>query len=83
MTNSFKKKGEVSEIVSSTDSSLDPQKLQQKIAACAYELFLKRGQAHGHDLDDWLEAERAILKEIRSQGRDQSKAPGPVTGRRR
>jgi hypothetical protein len=31
----------------------------------AYELFCERGQVHGHDLDDWLLAERE-LRETRS-----------------
>jgi hypothetical protein len=30
------------------------------IARRAYELFEARGGLHGHDLDDWLEAERQI-----------------------
>lgn len=33
---------------------------EQEIAARAYEIFLKRGASHGHDLDDWLEAEREL-----------------------
>ena len=28
------------------------------IASRAYALYLARGEAHGHDLDDWLQAER-------------------------
>lgn len=35
--------------------------LQEEIAKVAYELYLRRGCAHGHDLDDWLEAERIVL----------------------
>lgn len=27
----------------------------------AYQLFLQRGAAHGHDVDDWLTAERQVL----------------------
>ena len=27
----------------------------------AYQMFLQRGAAHGHDLDDWLTAERQVL----------------------
>ncbi len=39
--------------------------LGSRIAHRAYELYLQRGQEHGHDLEDWLEAERQILpKEI-------------------
>ena len=30
------------------------------VAQLAHELFLKRGGAHGHDLDDWFEAERRL-----------------------
>jgi hypothetical protein len=33
------------------------------IAACAYGLFEARGCAHGHDVEDWLEAERLLLAE--------------------
>jgi uncharacterized protein (UPF0303 family) len=27
----------------------------------AYQMFLQRGAAHGHDVDDWLTAERQVL----------------------
>src|SRR5260370_17300160 len=30
------------------------------IARRAYELYEKRGREHGHDLDDWLQAEREL-----------------------
>ncbi len=30
----------------------------------AYELFVKRGGAHGRDLEDWLEAERQLRREL-------------------
>lgn len=35
------------------------------IAARAYERFIERGREHGHDLEDWLEAEREIAEEAR------------------
>jgi hypothetical protein len=35
--------------------------LQSIIAARAYELYQKRGGRIGHELDDWLEAEREVL----------------------
>jgi len=39
--------------------------LGSRIAERAYELYVQRGQEHGHDIEDWLEAERQILpKEI-------------------
>ena len=36
-----------------------------QIAARAYERFLERGGEHGHDLEDWLSAERELLAERR------------------
>lgn len=34
----------------------------ETIALHAYWLFLERGCVHGHDLDDWLTAERELLE---------------------
>lgn len=45
----------------------DDGEAQQRIAARAYELYRERGCRDGHDLDDWLEAERETLP---SPGRD-------------
>ena len=39
--------------------------LGSRLAKRAYELYIERGQEDGHDIEDWLEAERQILpKEI-------------------
>ncbi len=35
--------------------------LGSRIAERAYELYVQRGQEHGHDFEDWLEAEQQIL----------------------
>jgi len=35
--------------------------LGSRLAERAYELYVRRGYEHGHDLEDWLEAERQIL----------------------
>lgn len=32
--------------------------ITEAIAQRAFELFLARGREHGHDLEDWLQAER-------------------------
>lgn len=32
----------------------------EEIARRAYEIFLARGGEHGHDAEDWLQAEREI-----------------------
>ncbi len=33
-----------------------------EIARRAYDLFIARGRAHGHDVDDWLQAERELTE---------------------
>ena len=39
----------------------------EEIARVAYELFERRGSVHGHDLEDWVEAER-IVRQRRGAG---------------
>ena len=34
--------------------------LDEAIAEIAHHLYLERGGSHGHDIDDWLEAERRL-----------------------
>ena len=34
--------------------------LRETVQKRAYELFLKRGKQPGHELEDWLQAEREI-----------------------
>ena len=34
-----------------------------EVAARAYELYKKRGAVHGHDLEDWFEAELQLIRE--------------------
>ena len=38
-----------------------------EIAERAYELFLARGSEDGHDLEDWLEAERLVKSQSAGQ----------------
>ena len=37
------------------------QEVHERIAKRAYESFVGRGAVHGHDLSDWLEAERELI----------------------
>jgi Protein of unknown function (DUF2934) len=41
----------------------EPSPTRAEIERRAYVIFLERGSVHGLDLDDWLQAERA-LKEV-------------------
>jgi len=54
---------------------MDDEVLRQRIAEKAYELYEKRGQSHGQDLDDWLEAERLVLSEIGSEAHSRAQKP--------
>ena len=36
--------------------------LQEEIERVAYDLYEQRGRIDGHDLEDWLEAERIVTQ---------------------
>jgi hypothetical protein len=38
----------------------------EDVARRAYELYRDRGWGHGHDVDDWLQAERELRPSVRS-----------------
>jgi hypothetical protein len=39
--------------------------LNEKIKKIAQSLYEKRGRIPGHELDDWLEAEKIVMRECR------------------
>jgi DUF2934 family protein len=41
-----------------------PDTMWQRIAQKAYELYEQRGMQEGYALNDWLEAEAIVMKEI-------------------
>jgi HSP20 family molecular chaperone IbpA len=46
------------------DLRREMQQVQLAIAHRAYELFETRGCEHGHDLEDWLQAESELLRPV-------------------
>ena len=40
---------------------VSPQSAEETIGARAYQLFEQHGYEHGHDLDDWLQAEAELV----------------------
>jgi hypothetical protein len=54
-----------SEVVPAAGESMMAQPSYDQIAEAAYQRYLSRGGADGHDLDDWIEAER----QLRERGR--------------
>jgi hypothetical protein len=43
-----------------TSASQLPSVSNSDVARRAYELYLARGREHGHDVEDWLQAEREL-----------------------
>ncbi|MBI2765941.1 MAG: DUF2934 domain-containing protein [Chloroflexi bacterium] len=50
----------------------EPSRQREQLAIKAYEIYCARGGEHGHDLDDWIEAER----QLRMESADGSKQAG-------
>jgi hypothetical protein len=51
-------------------SDLSPRRrhpITEAIENRAHELFLARGAEHGHDLDDWLQAEKELIRTIQDR----------------
>jgi hypothetical protein len=44
--------------------TIDDEELYERVARKAYELYQERGEEPGHDLDDWLAAERLVKEEL-------------------
>lgn len=60
---------------SKTDSHIDTSEpglsvveYHARIARKAYDLFERRGRNEGHDVEDWLEAERLVKEELLQHG---------------
>lgn len=49
----------------------------ERIAMRAYEKFLKRGCKHGHDRQDWIEAEAELRAEMARSGNMMSSTTPP------
>jgi len=56
---------EISDRQQSSDpgTSLERQVTTDDIAERAYALYLARGSEDGHDVEDWLQAERELLED--------------------
>jgi hypothetical protein len=53
----------------------------QEIAARAYQLYLERGRQHGHEVDDWLQAEYELM-ELPIRKLAEMELPAPVKAAR-
>jgi hypothetical protein len=51
---------ETSTQAESVEASAGNLAREEEIRRRAYEIYLERGEQQGHDLDDWLQAEREL-----------------------
>jgi hypothetical protein len=58
-----------------TDQAAKRNPIREAIATFAYERFVARGCQHGHDLDDWLAAEREFEARQMNPGDYRSATP--------
>jgi hypothetical protein len=47
-----------------------------RITVFAYDLYEKRGRGHGYDVEDWIQAEKAVLEQLASQQEGSGTRPG-------
>lgn len=48
---------------------------REEIIKVARDLFEKKGRVEGHDLDNWLEAERIVMTQHRQRGNVEAEIP--------
>ncbi|MBI4341754.1 MAG: DUF2934 domain-containing protein [Candidatus Omnitrophica bacterium] len=58
--------GSLSAVAERSRAKADQPWQDTDVARVAYALFLRRGGVHGHDQEDWFEAER-LVRERRGQ----------------
>ena len=46
-----------------TPTTTEPQNIEEQIRQRAFELYESRGREDGHDLDDWLRAEKEVTQQ--------------------
>lgn len=60
---------------SAAEPIVSEQELRELIAQKAYELYQKRGQDRGSDVEDWLEAEKLVLAQLEDERHSTIKMP--------
>jgi hypothetical protein len=55
-------------------SSVTPAARMELIQQKAYELYVQRGKTPGHEVEDWLTAEKLVDRDLRSESTGQRSA---------
>jgi Protein of unknown function (DUF2934) len=53
----------------SNPTEKSPHPTREEIELRAYQIFIERGGADGHDVDDWLQAEHELSEKYANTGR--------------
>ncbi len=71
---------EKSTLAGSESLTTETHPTREEIELRAYQIYFERGGAHGHDVDDWLEAERELYEKYANTGRMAKAATVGTTG---
>lgn len=64
------------------NSNVRPEARKEMITRKAQDLYMKRGGTPGHELDDWLAAEKMVDRELQSTKVQPQTKGRPGTGHR-
>lgn len=67
---------ETPELTASHSDSMVNVLFQEQISLRAYQLYASRGYVDGLDLQDWLQAEREVLRQLEQQAQTANAAAG-------
>jgi hypothetical protein len=68
-TKDMSKPTEKSSLAGSESLSAEAHPTREEIELRAYQIYFERGGAHGHDVDDWLQAEHELYEKYANMGR--------------
>jgi hypothetical protein len=60
---------EKSPLVGSESRTAEAHPTQEEIELRAYQIYIERGGAHGHDVDYWLQAEHELFEKYANNSR--------------
>ena len=60
---------ENSSLTGSESRTAEARPTYEEIELYAYQIYIERGGAHGHDVDDWLQAEQELLEKYANTSR--------------
>ena len=58
------RRGSTDKPTKSSSLNVSNERLFESVRKRAYELYCKRGYKNGHDISDWVEAEKQVKKEL-------------------